>query len=593
MLRSARIVSACAGAVVLLVASVVGAPTAAADPSINVPVAHIEGRGHGHGVGMSQWGAYTLAAQGASAADILATFYPGTQLGSAGGEVVVPLEQRDHVQVQFPTGGEIRSSRGGEQQPGFPVQVAPGATVDLVRDGAGYHVVGGAVAPLNTDATAYRTRQSDCFLVFCPPEDDGGGDSGGGDDRGDGSTTTTPPPPSSGGGGGSAPAPGDGGDGGDGGGGSTTTTTTPPDPVSPTPVWAVAANGGPLHSVGRGRTYRGLFEFTGGPGGARLRNHVDVEQYLKGMAEVPGNWPAAAVQAQAVAARTFALRAMAAGGEICDTESCQVYSGVAGESPGQSAAVDATAGTVVLHNGGYAATFYSASGGGVSATVAEGFGGQGDVPYLQAREYPTANPKPYELDIALTDVAGRLGYPGTIEDIRVDEVGPSGRAMRMTITGDAGDLEVDPQDFRRKLGLRSTLFTVTTSEAEEPPPPPDSGDDPGVVGQTVSAADLGAVQAVAPTRSGDRLLGSTLPPLVDASTSPPVALVALALLMIAAISLTATAHVGSRRRLHPLFALATVVADVSGDVARSAIRAGMRTGGRSLVTMTRWMLPRR
>lgn len=591
MLRSARVVSVCAGAIVLLVASVVGAPTVAADPtSINVPVAHIEGRGHGHGVGMSQWGAYTLAAQGASAADILATFYPGTELGGAGGEVVVPLEQRDQVQVQFPAGGEIRSSRGGEQQPGFPVQVAPGATVDLIRDGAGYRVVGGTVAPLSSDATSYNAGQRDCFLVFCPPEDDEG-DGGGGD----GSTTTTTPPPGSDGGGGegggTAPPPPS--DGGGDGGSTTTSTTTPPDPMSPTPVWAIPADGGTLHAVGRGRTYRGLFEFTGAPGGARLRNHVDVEQYVKGMAEVPGSWPAAAVQAQAIAARTFALRAMAAGGEICDTESCQVYTGIAGESAGQSAAVDATAGTVVLHGGGYAATFYSASGGGVSATVAEGFGGTGDIPYLQAKEYPTANPKPYSLDIALTDVAGRLGYAGTIEDIRVDQVGPSGRAMQMTVTGDAGDMAVDPQDFRRRLGLRSTLFSVTTSEAEDPPPPPEAGDDPGVVGQTVSTADLGAVQTVAPTRSADRLLGSPLPPLPDATTTPPVALVALALLMIGAISILATAHVSSRRRLHPLFALATVVADLSGDVARTAIRSGMRAGGQSLVTMARWMLPRR
>lgn len=596
MLRSARVASVWAGAIVLLVAAVVGAPTAVADTSsINVPVAHIEGRGHGHGVGMSQWGAYTLAAQGASAADILATFYPGTQLGGAGGEVVVPVEQRDTVQVQFPTGGEVRSSRGGDQQPGFPVQVAPGGIVDLVRDGSGYRVVGGTVAPLGTGATAYSTRQSDCFLVFCPPPDDGGDDDAGDDSGGDdGSTTTTTTPPSD------APPPSGGGDAGDDtgdGGGpdttTTTTTTTPPDPTSPTPVWAVSADGGPLHAVGRGRTYRGLLEFTGGPGAARLRNHVDVEQYVKGMAEVPGNWPAAAVQAQAIAARTFALRAMAAGGEICDSESCQVYTGVAGESPGQNAAVDATAGTVVLHNGGYASTFYSASGGGVSATVAEGFGSQDDVSYLQANEYPTANPKPYELDIALTDVADRLDYPGTIEDIRIDEVGPSGRAMRMTVTGDAGDLDVDPQDFRRGLGLRSTLFTVTTSESEEPPPPPEEGADPGVVGQTLSTGDLGAVQTLAPTRSADRLLGASLPALVDDAPAPPLALVVLALAMIAAISVTATAHVGSRRRLHPLFALATVVADVSGDVTRAAVRSGMRTAGGTLVTMAKWMLPRR
>jgi stage II sporulation protein D len=38
------------------------------------------GSGHGHGVGMSQWGAQAMAQRGASYREILATFYPGTAL---------------------------------------------------------------------------------------------------------------------------------------------------------------------------------------------------------------------------------------------------------------------------------------------------------------------------------------------------------------------------------------------------------------------------------------------------------------------------------------------------------------------------------
>ena len=582
MQRSARVAATVIVAIVLLAASVVGAPTVRADQTtINVPVAHIEGRGHGHGVGMSQWGAYTLAAQGASAADIIGTFYPGTELASASGEVIVPLERSDRVRVQFPNGGEVRSARGGEQQPGFPVTVAPGGVVELVRDGAGYTVIGGSIGPRSSDATRFNTAQQDCFLVFCPPDD------GGDDDDGDSEPppATTPPPPSGGGGGGTQPPPTS-----EQPPPSSTTEPPPAHPTSTTPVWAVPADGGTLTSVGRGRSYRGLFEFTGAPGAARLRNHVDVEHYLKGMGEVPGSWPAAAVQAQAIAARTFALRAMAAGGEICDSESCQVYAGTMHESAGQNAAVDATLGTVALYNGGYAATFYSASGGGHSATVAEGFGSAGDIPYLPAKAYPTANPKPYVLDIALTDVAARLGYGGRIDDIRVDETGPSGRAMRMTIVGDAGEMGVDPQDFRRKLGLRSTLFTVTTSEAEDPAPPPEPTDDTGVVGTDVTTADLETVRAIGPTRANPAF-EQALPPL-DLGTDRrpvPVGLAAVALAAIVATWLVATAHVASRRRLHPLFALGAVVVDVSGG----AVRGAMRLAGESLATMARWMLPRR
>jgi stage II sporulation protein D len=471
--RAAALVSAVALAIILTAAST---PIAQAEPAAAVPVIRVDGRGHGHGVGMSQWGAYTMASRGASAADIIGAFYPGTQLGNVTGEVVVVVDRRDHVRVRFPGGGEVRSARSGEQHPGFPVAVAPGETVDIVRTPAGYQVTGGRVAgSSSTRAVRFSARSApgDCLLVICEP--------------GDEPPSSTPPPdptappttsaPPSGGGEpapqpspdpapGAAPAP----------------QPSPHDPVSPTPVWAVPADGALVHAVDRNRTYRGLLEVTGPPGGVKVRNHLDIEQYLKGMAEVPGSWPAAAVQAQAIAARTYAMRAMASGGELCDSESCQVYRGTAHESPGQVAAVDATRGTVVTHGGALASTFYSASGGGFSANVAEGFGSSHDVPYLQARPYETVHPDVWTVDIALTDVARRLGYPGRVDSVTVDETGPSGRALRMTIHGDAGPVGVGPQDFRRRLGLRSTMFTLRSTETETAPPPPPEEADPGVVG---------------------------------------------------------------------------------------------------------------
>jgi len=47
-------------------------------------VAHFSGRGYGHGVGMSQWGAKGMAEQGYTAQKILEYYYPGTTLGSLG-----------------------------------------------------------------------------------------------------------------------------------------------------------------------------------------------------------------------------------------------------------------------------------------------------------------------------------------------------------------------------------------------------------------------------------------------------------------------------------------------------------------------------
>jgi len=278
-------------------------------------------------------------------------------------------------------------------------------------------------------------------------------------------------------------------------------------PRSPSPIWAVPVAGGTVHSVDRGRTYRGLLEVAGGAGAVRTRNHVDIEDYLRGMAEVPGTWPAAAVQAQTVAARTYAMRAMAGGGEICDSESCQVYAGVAKESAGQDAAVAATRGWVLTHGGALAATFYSASAGGHSATVQEGFGSSHDIPYLPARPEPTDDVRPWNLEVSLSDVGARLGYPGRVTGVRVDAAGPSGRPLAMTLVGDAGDRPVDPQDFRRRLGLRSTFFSIRSGMAGEAPPPPPAPVDADqlLTADPVVTDDAGSVR---PTRARSLVMAS-------------------------------------------------------------------------------------
>jgi len=217
------------------------------------------------------------------------------------------------------------------------------------------------------------------------------------------------------------------------------------------------------------------------------------------MAEVPGSWPPAAVQAQAVAARTYALRAMAGGGEICDTESCQVYAGVEREHPGQDAAVAATRGWVLTHGGALAASFYSASAGGHSATIREGFGSGYDIPYLQARPEPTEDVRPWSVDVALSDVASRVGYPGTLTGVRVDAAGPSGRPLAMTLVGDAGDRPIDPQVFRRRLGLRSTLFSARAGVAGQAPPPPPAPIEDQLL-DPAEATDVPAVRSASAAR---------------------------------------------------------------------------------------------
>ena len=214
-----------------------------------------------------------------------------------------------------------------------------------------------------------------------------------------------------------------------------------------------------------GKRYRGALELRA-QGGVRVVNELDVEQYLRGMGEVTdAKWPAAALQAQAIAARTYAFRTMASAGEVCPTQRCQVYVGVKAEYPAMDAAVAATRGKVVTYaKGKLAVTFYSASGGGTIATPAEAFGGSGDFPYLQSGTYPTGDLKAWVVTMPIDEVGRRVGFGGTASHVEVTRVGPSGRALEVTVSGDVAKLTISGPKFDAALGLRSTLFTLQQSD---------------------------------------------------------------------------------------------------------------------------------
>jgi stage II sporulation protein D len=150
---------------------------------------------------------------------------------------------------------------------------------------------------------------------------------------------------------------------------------------------------GPLTVAGVG-TYRGAVEFDGVRGALSLVNTVGLEDYLRGVAEVPSTWPAAALEAQAVAARTYALWHMlvyhgrsrwpGTDADICANDACQVYRGVDNDrrlnAAAWDAAVSATAGEVLLWKGLVIQSMYSSSNGGQSVS--------GGVPWLPSAADP-------------------------------------------------------------------------------------------------------------------------------------------------------------------------------------------------------------
>lgn len=386
------------------------APHARAAP----PALVIDGKGWGHGVGMSQDGAYAMGRAGSTTEEILGHFYPGTDLGRLSGRlrVVVLPGAGPATVIELPGGGEVHGTAAGPEPPGFPVVVPPGGSVELSFDGS-----------------RYRARPPG--LAVAEP--------------------IVAPPPSLAPG--AAPSP-----------------PTTIEASSEQGLWAVPVEGSTTHVPATDRSYRGVMSAGSDQGGLRLENDVDVEEYLRGMGEVrdPG-WPAVSLRAQAVAARTYALRAMAADGEICDTDRCQVYLGQKAEYQAMDQAVADSEGQVVTYGDALALTVYSASGGGFSATPQEGFGpGSGAYPYLVAAPYPTEDPQAWTVPADLADLGRRFGYRGDVNAATVSRAGPSGRALEVTLAGSDGTLAIDGQRFASTLKLRSNLFTLRTEDPVSP-----------------------------------------------------------------------------------------------------------------------------
>ena len=227
---------------------------------------------------------------------------------------------------------------------------------------------------------------------------------------------------------------------------------------SPTGVGAALSLGG--------RAYRGTLRVTGGRA-VRVVNFLRLDPYLWGVVprEMPDRWPAEALQAQAVVARTYALSHLQKGGDFDlypDTRS-QVYGGVAAESDPATQAVNATAGQVVLYRGNVAQTFFFSSSGGRTANVQDVWYSSKPTPYLVSVPDPYDTLSPYHdwgpLRFSATRLGRKLGARGTLLDVRSDTA-PSGRVRSLTLVGSKGERTVTGSKARVALGLRSTWFTI-------------------------------------------------------------------------------------------------------------------------------------
>ena len=121
--------------------------------------------------------------------------------------------------------------------------------------------------------------------------------------------------------------------------------------------------------------------------------HVYLEYYLQGVVpyEMSSSFPIEALKAQAVAARTYTMRAMNARAsktyDLGDTSSDQVYKGYTGTVNNATRAVDETKGIVVMNNGTLSGTYYTASNGGQTESVKNAWGSSG-YDYLKVKDDP-------------------------------------------------------------------------------------------------------------------------------------------------------------------------------------------------------------
>ena len=224
-----------------------------------------------------------------------------------------------------------------------------------------------------------------------------------------------------------------------------------------------------------GRPYRGAFQRL--PDGT-IVNVVDLEQYLYAVVphEMPSSWPAAALQAQAVCARTYVLQRSdpRRAYDLVPSEADQVYAGVSGESPAGRAAVDATAGQVLRFGAGYASIAYSSCCGGHTEAAADAWSGGALVPYLAGVPCPYCTQSPnyrWTVTVATTDVAARfapqLAGAGTLRDVRVTDVDASGRARTVTLVADRS-VTIKGSAFRLSMGPRVVRSLLLTNVRADP-----------------------------------------------------------------------------------------------------------------------------
>jgi stage II sporulation protein D len=210
--------------------------------------------------------------------------------------------------------------------------------------------------------------------------------------------------------------------------------------------------------------------------GLVLVNVLDLEDYVAAVvaSEVPKDWPDAALEAQAVAARTFAVAQKVAQGpaaraHLGSSVLDQVYAGAAHPASGALRAAHATAGEVLTFGAAPIAAYFSASCGGRSETGEAAFNlASGTTPYLVSEQDDADAGRAWVVRKPLAQISAALRKAGRVlapvTSLRVSARTGSGRARTLLLDTPSGERTLAAVELRQILGyeaLPSLLFAVS------------------------------------------------------------------------------------------------------------------------------------
>lgn len=228
-----------------------------------------------------------------------------------------------------------------------------------------------------------------------------------------------------------------------------------------------------------GNPYRGIIEIKNGESGITVINILNIEDYLKGVVPLEMNPEQfnelEALKAQAVSARTFAIRRLKFHEEkeydICSTVKCQVYKGALFEHPLSNQAVKETENEILTWNEEPINALYTGSCGGYTEDVENIFGGE-SVRYLRGTYCFHKNGSEWIEEKTKEDIIRTLKKQFSVEDI-IDiyplRRGVSGRIVEMRVLTSKEYLDLRGFFIKEIFGLKDLpqeILRITTQDNE-------------------------------------------------------------------------------------------------------------------------------